>query len=301
MLGCLLLGVVVAVKTGVVFRGRSATPMTAWLHAPWNADAERATVDPNSPALISTWLARGNVRYPNMTLTNGYAFAWTYGTARDPHYHVTQTRWQMPLDASIPIPQGARPAPGGDAHLTIYDTEHGRTHDLWLASYDAATDHWTAGVGVSYPIGGSPPPGTGAVAAGTPILALSAWPEEIKAGAINHALAFTALRVAPSYRYPAVHTDGKGDASDLPMGSWLRLPPEITPDPAWPAWVKVVFAALQQHGMFLVDTGGALTINGIDPVNGGLRWSDVGLSGADAGFPSNFPWQRLQLLEPPRQ
>lgn len=80
------------------------------------------------------------------------------------------------------------------------------------------------------------------------------------------------------------------------MGSWLRLPTSAAPNPAWPAWVKVVFTALQRYGMYLVDTGGSLAIDGVGPLNGGLSWNDVGMPGTTASFPSDFPWSSLQLL-----
>ena len=117
---------------------------------------------------------------------------------------------------------------------------------------------------------------------------------------INHALAFSVLKAAPTYRFPATHTDGQGDRSDLPEGSWLALPTSLTPNPGWPAWVKVVFTALQQHGMFLMDQGGTLGIAGVNPVNGGVKWSDVGMgTGASAGFPSDFPWSSMRVMNPP--
>jgi hypothetical protein len=52
--------------------------------------------------------------------------------------------------------------------------------------------------------------------------------------------------------------------------------------------------------MFLIDQGGTLGIEGVDPINGGVKWSDVGMgSGGSAGFPSDFPWSSMQVLRPP--
>ena len=51
--------------------------------------------------------------------------------------------------------------------------------------------------------------------------------------------------------------------------------------------------------MYPVDSGGSLGIYGVDPVNGGLQWSAVGLDGATAELPRDFPWPEPQLLEPP--
>jgi hypothetical protein len=293
-----VIGAIAAAVLAVVLS--PVTPMTAWRHAPWNDDAQAAKVDPASARMIAAWVARGNVQNPKVVLSDGYAFAWTNGGAADPRYDVRITRYRYPLDKSIPVPRGTETPPGGDAHLSIYDTETGRVHDFWKAVYDPSSESWRASSGVSYAMGGSPPAGTGSVAAGIPALALAIWPEEIRAGKIDHALAFTGLHVAPHvFRYPATHTDGRGERTDLSMGSWLRLPASVQPNSSWPAWVKVVFTALQQHGMYLTDSGGSLALYGVDPVNGGLQWSDVGLAGPTASFPADFPWTKLQLLSPP--
>jgi hypothetical protein len=296
--GLVLVGVAAAIW--LALPSPIPSPLTAWRHRPWTADARTARVDPASSRLVRRWLAHGSVRSPKLLLRDGYAIAWVEARGSDPRYTIRQTRLRFPLDSKVPIPRGTQPAPGGDAHLTIYDTAHDRVHDLWLASYDADTGTWSAGSGTSYPIGHAPPAGKGSVAASVPPLALAIWPEEIRSGAVDHALAFTSIEVAPHvFRYPATHTDGQGRPGDLPMGSWLRLAPDAVPDPNWPRWVRVIFAALQDHGMFLVDSGGSLGIYGVDPVNGGLQWSAVGLRNATAELPSDFPWRKLQLLAPP--
>ena len=279
--------------------------MSAWqkastsLKAPWAPDATRAVVDQNSAALIATWIGRGNIKYPNVC-TNSWSAAWAAGTGADPAYDVAQTKYPGPLDADIHIPLGTQPSPDADHHLVVFDTARGRVSEFWQAAYSPASDKWSAGSGISFDIGGSPAPGTGSNGSGLPQLALAIWPEEIKAGAINHALAFSVLKAAHSFRYPATKSDGQGDASDLPEGIWLALPQSISPNPAWPAWVKVVFKALQSHGMYLMDQGGTLGLAGVNPVNGGVKWSDVGMgSGGSAGLPGDFPWSSMQALEPP--
>jgi hypothetical protein len=51
--------------------------------------------------------------------------------------------------------------------------------------------------------------------------------------------------------------------------------------------------------MFLRDNGGTMGIYGVDPINGGTQWSDLGLTGSSAAFSVSFPWSRLQVLSPP--
>jgi hypothetical protein len=170
--------------------GSGFIPRQVWLKAPWNADAATVGVDPNSGALISTWIARGNIKYPNVC-TNSWSVAWNSGSATDPKYDVAQTTWPGPLDGQIPIPRGTQPSPDADHHLVIFDLARNRVDELWAAAYNTTADTWSAGAGVSFDIGGTPPPGTGSNAAGLPQLALAVWPEEIQAGVINHALAYS--------------------------------------------------------------------------------------------------------------
>src|SRR5207247_7605141 len=150
--------------------------------------------------------------------------AWATGTAADQKYDVKQTKYPGPLDGQIPIPRGTLPSQDPDGHLVIFDTARNRVDEFWQAAYNPTTDSWSAGSGLSYDLGGSPQPGTGSNGSGLPQIAPAIWPEEIQAGVINHALAFSDLKAAPSFRYPATKTDGQGDAIDLPEGAWLALP-----------------------------------------------------------------------------
>jgi hypothetical protein len=244
-------------------------------------------------------VARGNIRYPNVC-TNAYSAAWATGGATDPKYNVAQTKYPGPLDSLIPIPIGTKASPDADAHLVMFDPARNRVHEFWQASYNGSANSWSAGSAVSFDIGGKPAAGKGSNAAGFPQLALAIWPEEIQAGRIDHALAFSVLKAAPSFRYPATKGDGQGVADDLPEGAWLALPTGLSPNSSWPAWVKVVFKALQDHGMFLMDQGGTLGIAGVNPANQGLKWSDVGMgSGGSAGLPADFPWASMRVLKPP--
>ena len=275
-------------------------PKTAFLHTPWTGDAQAQGVDPNSATLIATWKSKGYIFSPNIT-THRYASSWCYGRSTDKHYTIAAQRNH--LDAGgIPIAAGSQVG-GGDSHLTIFDLEHSRIHDLFGAAYNATSDTWSCTEGDSFAWGGKPTAGTGANAAGFPQTALAVWPEEIQAGVIPHALAFSTLHARPTtFRYPATKTDGNGASDDLEEGSWLRMPAAQAVNTAWPNWVKLCFTALKTYGMFLMDQGGSLGIEGINPINGGLDWSAVGVGTAtqsSVGFPSDFPWDKMQVLVPP--
>jgi hypothetical protein len=86
--------------------------------------------------------------------------------------------------------------------------------------------------------------------------------EEVQAGAINHALRFTALQTRNSYVWPARHY-----ASDLtgeqfpPLGQRFRLKADYNILGFSPE-VQVILTALKKYGMMLADNGSSWFISG---------------------------------------
>ncbi len=281
----------------------SYDPHTAWLGRPWTSDATRAPVDPNSATLIGTWQAHGHIKYPNVT-TNSFSTAWAVGKATDKAYDIPVTKYGVRKLLGVHVPAGVKPSPDSDAHLTIFDNANGRIYEMWQAAY--VNNAWTCSSCADYPLNVIDP-GKSGTASGIPAWGVCIWPEVIKAGRIGHALGFSVVQTvagsgaAPGvWRYPARGTDGKGTAQDLPEGAWLAFPPGSVAKTTWPAWAKVIFAALTEYGMFLVDGGGTMGISGVNPVNGGVKWSDVGMgTGGSIGLPADFPWATMRVLSPP--
>ena len=162
----------------------------------------------------------------------------------------------------VHIPQGARPADQGDAHMTVIDQAAGREYDFWKAS---TPEHgsMTVSSGNGIRIGAGIGTGLGGVAeaanlglAGGLIRA-----PELMAGVINHALAITAECVQRQDVWPSP-VDGKGD-SMCPAGgagphfaNLLQLnmsDAEIAATHA-PRWQRAVMRAMAHYGMYVVDT-----------------------------------------------
>ena len=281
----------------------SFDPRTNWQRKPWNEDATAQPVDPLSAALVSTWVSRGNIKSPNVC-TNAYSQAWCVGGANDPRCTINVVTYGKKTILAVPIPVGTKSSSDSDAHLVIFDTVAKREIDLWQAKQlDGFT--WQAGSGDVFPLGSDPAPGQGSNAAGFPAMALSIWPEEIAAGHIDHALAFSVLKakgktLPQPFRYPATKTDGVGDAQDLPEGVWLAMPYLEIPNTTWPKWLWPIWNALKDHGMYLMDQGGSLGIAGVNPINGGMKWSDVGMgTGGSIQLPSDFPFASMRVLAEP--
>ncbi len=278
-------------------------PHTAWLGKPWTSDATTATVDANSAKLISTWQAHGHIRYPNVC-TNSYSSAWAVGTTADKAYDIPVTKYGKRTLSGVHVPAGTKPSPDSDAHLTIFDVAKNTIFEMWQAAY--VNNAWTCSSCADYPLNVIDP-GKSGTASSIPAWAIAIWPEEIQAGRIKHAVGFSTVSAAAGqgsapgvWRYPARSTDGRGLADDLPEGAWLALPAGSVAKTTWPGWAKTIHKCLVEFGMFCCDQGGTLGISGVNPINGGVKWSDVGMgTGGSIGMPADFPWTSMRVLNPP--
>jgi hypothetical protein len=92
----------------------------------------------------------------------------------------------------------------------------------------------------------------------------------VKAGAIEHALRFTAPRTRRAYVPPARHQAGASDDPALPpMGLRVRLRASY-PVASLPPQARIVALALQRYGMLLADNGSPWYITGAPD----RRWDD---------------------------
>jgi hypothetical protein len=84
----------------------------------------------------------------------------------------------------------------------------------------------------------------------------------VRAGAIRHALRFTAPRTRRAYVYPARHyASDANDPALPPMGLRLRLKASVDVT-SFPPQARVVLVALQRYGMILADNGSPWFISG---------------------------------------
>lgn len=163
---------------------------------------------------------------------------------------------------------------GGDRHLLMVDMTGCRLWELYATSH--GTSGWTAGSGAIWDLRSNalrPDGWTSADAAGLPIYPGLARYDEVAAGAINHALRFTAPVTRSQHLYPARHDAGSGTSASLPpMGLRLRLKASVDISRFGPQ-ARVILTALKRYGMILADNGSAFYISGApDP-----GWNDDGL------------------------
>jgi Concanavalin A-like lectin/glucanases superfamily len=164
----------------------------------------------------------------------------------------------------IRIPDAARPAAGGDAHMTVVDQDSGWEYDLYKVRSKPPGGgllelRWGGrtridGLGLS----------SGATAAQFGNLAGVIRAAELANGRIDHALMATVHCDAGRAVYPARESGrscaalGEPTADAPPMGAHLQLaltPEQVDALPV-PAWKKTILRAMASYGMFVGDTGG---------------------------------------------
>jgi hypothetical protein len=140
--------------------------------------------------------------------------------------------------------------------------------------------YWTAGSGAIFSLRSDrlrPAGWTSADAAGLPILPGLARYAEVAAGAIRHALRFTAPCTAARYVYPARHAAATCSGPNRPpMGLRLRLKASVY-IARLPYQPRVVAQALKRYGLILADNGSPWYISGAPD----RHWNDAALHELD--------------------
>lgn len=189
-------------------------------------------------------------------------------------YASESDRGPYPLSPHVPIEGGPRAT--GDRHVIVVDRSTCTDYELYDAHPRDQGTRWTAGSGAIFHLRSDrlrPAGWTSADAAGLPILPGLARYDEVRTGAIDHALRFTAPCTAPHYISPARHEAGTCSQPDAPpMGLRVRLKGSVDIS-GLPSQARVVATALKRYGMILADNGSPWYISGAPD----RRWNDDAL------------------------
>jgi hypothetical protein len=181
-----------------------------------------------------------------------------------------------PVPANAPIEGG--PQSTGDRHVLVVDTTQCVLYELYSA-YPHAGGGWQAGSGAVFDLHSNalrPDTWTSADAAGLPILPGLVRYDEVAAGAILHALRFTAPITQKRHVWPARHDASSNTSTSIPpMGQRFRLKASFDIS-TFPPRVQVILTALQRYGMMLADNGSAWYLGGVPDA----RWNDDELVGS---------------------
>lgn len=312
----------------LALRERGDPAPVARLFAPtswWNAAlADDAPLDPRSPQLVAelrsqvgrdgAWINTAEFSAPIYTVDAGQPGVPV--SIDRPHDMFTNDADAAVLErqlAAVPIPRRARPAPGTDGHLVVWQPATDTMWELWQAHEvprDACRWHrddargWHASWGaridrVSRNPGVNPHP-FGATASGLPFAAGLMRLDELRVGRIDHALAMAIPATALGrMRAPANRTDGADPRPEaIPEGTRFRLDPTVDVDAlALPPLARMMAVAAQRYGIIVRDRAGAVAFYGEQPLAAtgdpypalfGGQWPSRVLA--------RFPWHRLQAL-----
>ncbi len=228
---------------------------------PWNERVDRLPVAAGSDALIAAIGLDAPV-HPDFGSFSGYGIPYTVVGHATPRTRVSFDYADESDKGPYPLPAHPRVEGGGDRHVLLVDRDACKLYELYDASRTGTG--WHAGSGAIWNLRSNhlrPAGWTSADAAGLPILPGLVRYDEVAAGAIRHALRFTASKTSTHFIWPARHAAGDADPSLPPMGLRVRLKASVDIS-GYGRQARVVLQALKTYGMILADNGSPWYISG---------------------------------------
>jgi hypothetical protein len=172
-----------------------------------------------------------------------------------------QTQVPVPAGGNLEGETGYACTTDGDCHLIVHDTSSKKLYEMWRANITTTFRGgclavWDGTKAYTSTLRGDQC--TSADAAGFPIAPLLFTADEVKAGAINHAIRFILpnSRIKKGYVRPATHATNTTGTGNLPYyGVHLRLRANYPVDSLPTAGARVVARAMQKYGMYHADGG----------------------------------------------
>lgn len=242
----------------------------------WNVRVDALPVEPDSDRFIDS-IGRTSPVHPDFGAGDyppgsgspiGIPFVTVPGSqARIPVeflYDDESDPGPYPIPPSAPIEGG--PQSTGDRHVLVLDRDACVLYELFSAYPLDGGARFRADAGAIFDLDSNalrPETWTSADAAGLPVLPGLVRYDEVAAGAIPHALRFTAPRTRRAYVWPARHfASSRTDPELPPMGLRMRLRADFeTASMSQPA--RVVAEALKTYGMMLADNGSSWFLSGV--------------------------------------
>jgi len=285
-------GKVTAVAGGTLF------PSTAI----WYQDVSAAALDGESSTVISGLQSKGGWGAGRFQIDFSIEVLRADASVQPRAFNQTGDFYDPDCDfVPVPVPPGGNLeaetnytcASDGDCHLIVI--QGSKLFEMWranitggtasgtpfdggcLAVWDLSHDYWKPAAPPTFARGDQC---TSADAAGYPIAALLFSADEVKAGAINHAIRF----ILPNdrirkgaYVHPATHSGaGKGTptADAVPYGARFRLKSSFNLASLPSGGARVVARTLQRYGMFLAD-GGNIALTGQADTHTTAKWDGL--------------------------
>ena len=240
---------------------------------PWNRDVSNDPVDPRSDRYIANIQAHGpGFLHPDFGSNPQYGIPYVVVPASQPRVSVTYNEYGDESDPGPhPIPLDAPIEGGRDHHVIALQSGTCRLFELYHA--ERSGNGWVAGSGAVFDLRSNalrPDTWTSCDQAGLPIFPGLARMDEIRAGAIRHALRVTFEHTQDGWILPATHPGGDEDRDAPPMGLRFRLKRSYDIS-RFRGAARVILEALRTYGMFNADTGGNWYLSG----EASRSWNDA--------------------------
>lgn len=238
----------------------------------WNMNVSRLPAHPRSPVWKRATHAGSTLLHPDFG-PPAYGMPYDVVPHTKPrvavrfHYASQSDRVRYPFGPGVPVEVGS------DRHALMIDHTTCTLFELFGVRWNAG--HPTAGSGAIFHLTGPqanglrPATWTSADAAGLPIFpGLLRW-DEVKAGAVKHAIRFTVGCTSRHFVWPARHQAGVSDARCPPMGARFRLSAGFKVSRFGPD-ARVILAGMKRYGVIVADNGSDWFFQGtLDP-----RWKN---------------------------
>lgn len=242
---------------------------------PWNQDVSRLPLDPNSANYIRS-IGLTDMLHPDFGSNPDYGIPYNVVPGTQTKVPITWTAYGDESDPGpYPIPANAKREVGGDRHVLVLDSGACKLYELYKAEKNSSGSGWSAESGAIFDLRSNalrPEGWTSADAAGLPILPGLIRYDEVTAGAVNHAIRFTASQTQDGWIHPATHPAGSGGSALPPMGLRVRMKANYDISQLT-GHARIIAEAMKKYGMILAD-------NGSDWYFGGAtdsRWDDENL------------------------
>jgi hypothetical protein len=208
-------------------------------------------------------IGQGAHLHPDFSNAGGYGIPFNLVSSSTPRSTVSFKYASESDKVGYPIPSSVKIEGGSDRHVLMVDTSACKLYELFAAKLSGGVWHAGSGAVWSLRSNGLRPAGwTSADAAGLPIFPGLVRYDEVAAGAILHALRFTAPASCAGYIYPARHEAGSGSCSSSPpMGLRVRLKASVDIS-GFGTQARVLLTALKRYGMILADNGSPWYVTG---------------------------------------
>jgi hypothetical protein len=236
----------------------------------WNTDISTLPIDRHSKTWLKSMHAGRTLLHPDFGgPPYGFPFAVVDGSHPTTHIHFRYASESdpgpYPFGPDIPLERGS------DRHALMINKDTCTLYELYAADWNGGNPK--AGSGAIFDLGSNAlrtDGYTSADAAGLPIFPGLVRYDEVKAGAIDHAIRFTVDCTVNRHIWPARHDAGVSDRRCPPMGARFRLRMGFSLHGFSPD-AQVILKAMKHYGMFVADNGSDWYFQGTED----SRWTDA--------------------------